>query len=119
MEGIISKGQERNVSKIPVAILIGPITKSSGSILAIAFKGRENTIFIGEETATGYTTSNDFFVFGSDTYLNLSTANSIDRNGVKYMDHVSPDIFLRGQDDFDNLKRDIKVLAALVWLRRF
>jgi len=43
----------KKFNKIPVVVLIGPNTKSSGSITAIAFKNRPNTYFIGEPTANG------------------------------------------------------------------
>jgi carboxyl-terminal processing protease len=107
-----------NLSKLPVAILIGPNTRSSGSILAISFKGRKNTILIGDSTANGYTTGNEYFSFGSDLFLNLSTSFSIDRNKKVYKLSVPPDIFIRGEDDFINIENDKKVKVALKWLTR-
>ncbi len=105
-----------NLSKLPVAILIGPNTRSSGSILAISFKGRKNTILIGDSTANGYTTGNDYFSFGSNFFLNLSTSFSIDRNNTVYKYSVPPDILLRGEDDFTNIENDKKVKVAMKWL---
>ncbi len=35
------------LEKIPIVIIIGPVTKSAGSMVAIAFRGRPNTYFIG------------------------------------------------------------------------
>lgn len=106
-----------DLTKIPVAILIGPATRSSGSILAISFKGRNKTIFIGEHTARGYTTSNDYFQLGDDLFLNLSTANSIDRNNIVYKDIVEPDIIISEEDNFNSISRDKKVKKALDWLK--
>lgn len=106
-----------NLSKLPVAILIGPNTRSSGSILAMSFKGRKNTIFIGDSTANGYTTGNDYFSFGGNLFLNLSTSFSIDRNKNVYKLSVPPDIFIRGDDDFINIDNDIKVKEAVKWLK--
>lgn len=105
-----------NLSKLPVAILIGPNTRSSGSILAISFKGRKNTILIGDSTANGYTTGNDYYSFGSNLFLNLSTSFSIDRNKKVYKISVPPDIFIRGEDDFSNIENDKKVIVAVKWL---
>jgi carboxyl-terminal processing protease len=106
-----------NLSKLPVAIIIGPATRSSGSILAISFKGRTRTMFIGENTANGYTTSNDYFVLSNNLYLNLSTTNSIDRRNRVYKEVVEPDIVMKGEDNFDVLESDIKVKSALKWLK--
>ena len=49
-----------DLSKIPAVVLIGPVTRSSGSITAVAFKGRANTYIIGEATADGYSTGNEY-----------------------------------------------------------
>lgn len=106
-----------NLSELPVAILIGPNTRSSGSILAISFKGRKNTILIGESTADGYTTGNEYFSFGSNLFLNLSTSFSIDRNKKVYRSSVPPDILFSGEDDFNNINNDKKVNTAVKWLK--
>jgi len=106
-----------DLSKIPVAVLIGPNTRSSGSILAISFKGRDNTIIVGDSTANGYTTGNDYFSFGSNLFLNLSTTFSIDRNNNVYKVSVPPDIFMGGEDDFNNIENDKKVKEAVKWLQ--
>lgn len=105
-----------NLSKLPVAILIGPNTRSAGSILAISFKGRKNTVLIGDSTANGYTTGTDYFSYGSNLFLNLSTAYSIDRNKKVYKLSVPPDILIRGEDDFNNIENDKKVKVAMKWL---
>lgn len=107
----------RDLKNLPVAVIIGPATRSSGSILGIAFKGRPKTVFIGENTANGYTTSNDYFPFGNNLFLNLSTTNSIDRNNKIYKDVVTPDIIIKGGDNFISIKDDDKVKAALRWLK--
>jgi carboxyl-terminal processing protease len=115
MTAVIPK-KNINLSKLPVAILIGPNTRSAGSILAISFKGRQNTILIGDATANGYTTGNDYFSYGSILFLNLSTSFSIDRNKKVYKLSVPPDIFIRGEDDFNNAENDKKVKVAMKWL---
>lgn len=105
-----------NLSKLPVAILIGPNTRSAGSILAISFKGRKNTVLIGDSTANGYSTGTDFFSYGSNLFLNLSTAYSIDRDKKVYKLSVPPDILIRGEDDFNYIENDKKVKVAIKWL---
>lgn len=106
-----------NLEGLPVAIIIGPATRSSGSILGISFKGRPKTIFIGENTASGYTTSNNYFPLGDNLFLNISTTNSIDRNNKVYKDVVEPDIIIKGDDNFNSIKDDNKVKVALQWLK--
>lgn len=107
----------RNLAELPIAIIIGPNTRSSGSLLAISFKARDKTIFIGENTASGYTTSNDYLPFGTHLFLNLSTTNSIDRRNRVYKDVVEPDIIIKGDDNFNAIKNDAKVKVALEWLK--
>jgi len=63
----------KDCKKIQVVILIGAVTRSSGNMTAIAFKGRPNTYFIGEPTEKGYTTSNGYFQFAFNLTLNFST----------------------------------------------
>jgi carboxyl-terminal processing protease len=106
------------LSKIPVALLIGPNTRSSGSILAISFKGRKKTFFIGEPTANGYSTGNDYFTYSNNLTLNLSTSFSKDRNGGLYKIFVNPDVIIKGVDNFDNPALDKKVRIALKWLAK-
>lgn len=104
------------LNNIPVAVLIGPITKSSGSATAIAFKGRPNTIFIGESTADGYSTSNGYFQFAPNLMMNFATTFVADRNKVVYRRAVEPDQKIEKGDQFDNLQADAKVVQALKWL---
>ncbi len=109
---------EGSFDTLPVALIIGPLTASSGSILAVSFKGRPRTIFIGENSAAGYSTSNDYFPFGNSLFLNLSTTNTIDRNNIVYKDVVRPDLIITGPDNFNSIEEDKKVQLALEWLKR-
>jgi len=59
---------------------------------AIAFKGRSNTIFIGEPTADGYTTSTVYFQFSPNLTMNFATNYVADRNMTIYKSSVNPDI---------------------------
>ena len=105
-------------SKIPVAILIGPNTRSSGSILALTFRGRKNTILIGEPTAEGYTTGNDYFAYMNGTMaLNLATSFSTDRSRNVFQSTVNPDTTIFVEDDFEHPEKDEKVLKAVAWLK--
>ena len=101
---------------IPVAVLIGNGTGSSGEFLTIAFKKRENTTFIGANTA-GYITTTSGFQINDAVYLLLSTGYGRDRAGQSYRDAITPDIYNKAPDNFNDIKNDQKVLEAIKWLR--
>ncbi|HMQ62648.1 MAG TPA: S41 family peptidase [Flavilitoribacter sp.] len=103
--------------KKPVVILTGPITISSGALVAVAFKGRKKTRIIGEPTGEGYTTSNGWFKLGPRLILNLASAYVSDRDGHIYRNNVTPDETVIGGDNFNNPDLDAKVAAAIKWLR--
>lgn len=105
-----------NLAKVPIVVILGPVAKSSGSMVAIAFKGRPNTYFIGEPTADGYTTSNGYFQFASNLTLNFATNYVADRNRQVYKTTVNPDLTINQRDNFDNLLNDVKIKAAIKWL---
>ena len=106
----------KSLADVKIVVLIGPNTGSSGEALAISFKGRKNTWFIGENTS-GYTTANDSFQFTNKIGVFMASSVEADRNGKVYLDHVKPDQQIIGGDDFDQPKNDIKVIAALKWLK--
>lgn len=105
------------LKSIPIVVIIGPVTKSSGSMTAIAFKGRPNTYFIGEPTADGYTTSNGYFQFATNLTLNFATNFVADRNKKVYKTTVKPDLTIHQGNDFDTLLNDLKIKAAIKWLK--
>ncbi len=104
--------------KIPVVVLISPVTKSSGSMTAIAFKKRPKTFFIGESTADGYTTSNGYFQFAPNLTLNFATHFVADRAKNIYKTMVNPDINVFQGENFENLMSDKKIILALQWLSK-
>jgi len=97
---------------IPVVVLIGPGTGSSGEFLAISFKKRKNTIFLGEKTA-GYVTSIAGFKVTDVVYLNLSTGYGRDKMGQIYEQALVPDISMNDPDSFNDIEHDKKVIAAI------
>jgi carboxyl-terminal processing protease len=102
-----------NFTNIPVVVLIGPVTMSSGSITSIFFKGRPNRKIIGEPTASGYTTATYPYQMSPSLTVTLSTNYVADRNKKLYRDSVNPDILVYGGDDFDDFSKDLKVQRAL------
>lgn len=107
----------KRMQHIPVVVLLGAVTRSSGSMTAIAFKGRANTYFIGEPTAKGYTTSNKYLQFAPNFVLNFAMNYVADKNLKVYKESVPPDLEITGGDNFDNLDKDQKIIEALNWLK--
>ncbi|WP_045689346.1 S41 family peptidase [Hymenobacter sp. AT01-02] len=100
----------------PVAVLLSGLTASSGEIVAISLKGRPNTRFFGEPTY-GATTANESYKISSTAYLTVAGTQETDRNKVVYRTNVAPDVLISGGDNFADFSQDVKVAAALKWLR--
>ncbi|MFM9985219.1 MAG: S41 family peptidase [Flavobacteriales bacterium] len=105
-------------SKIPVVVLTGPITNSSGSLVAIAFKGRPCTTSMGEPTAVGYTTCNGYFWFNDQLSFNFAVSHFADRDKTIYPDNVSPSQEIRVASEMLDLESDKLILEALVFLEK-
>lgn len=97
-----------DLSKSPVAVIVGPKTASSGEAVAVAFRARPNTRFFGQPTA-GLSTANRTFTLPDGGALLLTTAVFLDRSGAVYLRGVTPDTLVTiDQDAID---------AAASWLR--
>lgn len=106
----------KTLTKSKVAILTNIATASSGEITAIAFKGRKNTIFIGEPS-NGKTTSNEKKELPFGAIMALTTAYDCDRNNVFY-EKITPDIITHKQDNFDNLLLDSSIQQAIKFIKK-
>lgn len=105
-------------SQLPVAVITGPVTGSSGEFLAIAFSTRRNTRLFGERTA-GYTTANNGFLLpGRNNGLVLGESYARDANGKIFTNGVVPTVLISGGDDFFHPEKDRKIRAALAWLSK-
>lgn len=106
------KGDLLNREK--VAIITGPATASSGEMVAASFKGRENTIFIGQETY-GATTGNIKADLPFGAFMALTNSYNCDRYG-KYHKTILPDITILNQDNFDDLLLDQNIQEAIKFI---
>lgn len=97
-----------------VAVLLSRYTISSGELVAVAFKGRENTIFIGEETA-GYTTGNGYDKINDEIALVISQDVFIDRNKNRYDGPLEVDEKIEFQHNA-NFENDNQIIRAKDWL---
>ncbi|RZJ71786.1 S41 family peptidase [Flavobacterium sp.] len=100
-----------SLEKAKVAVITGLLTASSGEVTALAFKGRPNSIFIGEPTL-GMTTANVVKPMPFDALLVVSIAYDCDRNGT-YYEKITPDIAISKKDNFDDLLLDENILQAI------
>ena len=105
-------------SKYPVAIIIGPQTASAGEYLALGFTARPNTILVGERTA-GYTSGNNgFYLPGKNNAIVIAEDYAKGKDGKVYENGIFPQVEVVGGDDFFNREKDLKILAAVKWLRK-
>ena len=97
-----------------VVLLMNRATGSSGEVVALAFKERPNTIFIGENTY-GATTSNIKVELPFDAYMALTIGFDGDRNG-KFYKTIAPDVAVNRKDNFDNLLEDGNIQEAIKFI---
>lgn len=88
-----------DMSRVPMVVLTGPVTISSGFVAAVAFRGRVNTILMGEESVSGYTTSNGYFEFPPNLTMNFSTNYIADRDKNIYPQKLTPDLIINQTED--------------------
>jgi carboxyl-terminal processing protease len=112
----ITPKSDVNATKIPVVLLTSTATGSSAEFLIMAFKPRKKTILMGSTTA-GFITSTREFPINSNSSILLSTGYGSDRNGKLYKKAIDPDIFVNGIDNFNDIPNDVKVKAAVKWLK--
>lgn len=100
-----------------VAVLMSNTTASAGEAVAIAFKGRKNTKFFGEET-NGRTTGNETFIMSDGAWLNITNTVDADRNGNKYFSPVKPDIYVNTEWKNFLSEKDIVLNSAIDYLNQ-
>lgn len=101
-------------TKTPVVIINGIMTGSAGETLGLAFRGRENVLFVGEETY-GFLTGNAMAYLPYGAQMAFSTCYMSDRS-LKYTETIKPDISISKQDNFENLMLDANVIAAIKFI---
>ncbi|MDJ0760031.1 MAG: S41 family peptidase [Woeseiaceae bacterium] len=75
---------------VPIAVVVGSDTASSGEALAIAFLGRDNTRLFGQSTS-GWTTANVAIPLSDDAILVFPSGYMADADGRTYPDGITPD----------------------------
>lgn len=98
----------------PVAIIIGKLTASAGENVAVAFKHRDNVIYIGEESY-GHLTGNDLVDLPQGGQFAITTGYIVDEDG-EYRPTIKPDIKVSKQDNFEHLILDGNVATGIEFI---
>jgi hypothetical protein len=100
----------------PVVVLVDGGTASSGEAVAVAFRGRPGSRFLGSPTS-GNSTTNDGFRLPDGTNMVITVGRYMDRTGVEYGRPVEPDDVVHSPIHGPSMLRgDPIVAAALHWL---
>ena len=86
---------------------------SEGEAVAIAFKGRPRTIFIGTATR-GLSSSNEGFLLSDGANLVITVGLDVDRTGTVYEERVLPDEVVEGPREPDGEAEQLA--RAMDWL---
>jgi len=86
----VSTPYKMKSDKKSIIVLTGRRTVSSGEIIALAFKGKEQVYFYGEPTA-GYTTANATYTLSDNSMLVLTVCMEADRTGKICEGRIMPD----------------------------
>jgi C-terminal processing protease CtpA/Prc len=100
----------------PLVVLTDGATASSGEALAISFKERPNTCFIGTHTS-GLSTNNENTKLADGATLYLTTSGESDRNHVFYNAGIAPEITVEQGDIELGAEHDPGFKAAMTWLK--
>lgn len=84
---------------LPVAILIGRYTTSSGEALASGLKGLPNVKLFGERTS-GYSTSNSWMLISENVAFNPAVAVYMSQDKTAHYDGIQPDVYNDASFDF-------------------
>ncbi len=95
---------------LKIAVLVGPLTASSGEMTSMTFTGKPNAKLIGQLTG-GYTTANRGFPLSTGAMIYLATGYTANRDYKKYFGKMTPDIIIPVSDNDDQINK-----AAMDWL---
>lgn len=110
---VSSKGYCTQRNRKSIVVLTGRRTVSAGEIVALAFRGREQTCLIGEPTA-GLTTANATYPLSDRSMLVLTICQEADRTGRICEGSIQPDKFIEANSPAAG--DDPARTAAVNWL---
>lgn len=104
--------------EMPIAVLIGPSTASSGEILAYLLHAQPNVSAFGEPSLGFCNATQGFFFMDQKGYLLLTVQMIADANqSVNFDMNVIPDVYIKSDDNYENLLEDVTVLPAIDWIK--
>lgn len=101
-----------------IAVLLSPLTSSSGEIVALSFQGRPATRLFGEPTQ-GLTSANGPYPLSDGATIWLATCYEADRTGQVYTAEVHPDLLVRTEWADYLTPQDEVIQAAQAWLSSY
>ena len=107
-------GYHTHATHKSIVVLTGRRTVSAGEIVALAFKGREQTCLIGQPTA-GLTTANATYSLSDRSLLVLTVCQEADFTGHICDGRIQPDHVIPAGDA--GIDPDPARSAALTWLQ--
>lgn len=110
---VSSKGYHTQRNRKSIVVLTGRRTVSAGEIVALAFRGREQTCLIGEPTA-GLTTANATYSLSDRSMLVLTVCQEADRTGRICEGSIQPDKLVAANSPSPG--DDPARTAAITWL---
>lgn len=103
--------------EMPIAVLIGPSTASSGEILAYLLQSQPNIRAFGEPSLGFCNATQGFFFMEQKGYLLLTVQMIADANQSINIDmKVIPDVYIKSDDNYENLLEDVTVIPAIDWI---
>jgi carboxyl-terminal processing protease len=99
--------------RLPIAVLTGPRTGSSGETIVISFIGNAKTRSFGEAT-WGLTTGNGSFDLPDGARMMLASTHMVDRNGKVYSGRIEPDEKVEPNKEY----KDNVLQKAMDWLNK-
>jgi C-terminal processing protease CtpA/Prc len=109
----VSNPYQTKAAKKSIIVLTGNRTVSSGEIVALAFKGKEDVRLYGEPTA-GYTTANATYALSDNSMLVLTVCTEADRTGRVCSGKIVPDTIIPQADAAYH--DDVVKSSAMSWL---
>ncbi|MBO9595613.1 MAG: hypothetical protein J7599_22110 [Niabella sp.] len=107
---VVSDAYTVKQRKNKIALLIGPMTASSGEFTTISFIGQSNTRLFGQPTA-GYTTANSMYRLSDGSSLLLATTYAADRKKKHHIGSITPQEPVPQSKD-----KDADMEAAANWI---
>ena len=106
--------------RLPIAVLFGPRTGSSGEIVILSFVGNAQTRSFGQPSM-GLTTGNGEFELPDGSFMYIASTRMADRSGRVYVGPVSPDVMVTAPSSPEATRAqpsgDAVVDAAISWLQ--